>query len=290
MIIGGIELGGTKIVCGIGNELGEILDRFVIPTTIPNESLNKALNYFKDKNIERLGIGSFGPVDLNKESKTYGYITSTPKQGWENTDVLGFFKELNVPIYFDTDVNVACLGEVMCGAGKGLHNVIYGTIGTGIGFGIYQEGKLVHGLMHPETGHMLIQKREDDIFKGVCKYHSNCLEGLASGPAIEKRWGKKAEELYDNEKVWELEAYYLGQSLANCIMCYSPNKIILGGGVMHNSNLLELARKEVLNNLNGYINKNIIINHIDKYIVTPSLGDDSGLIGSLLLENIEINL
>ena len=286
MIIGGIELGGTKIVCGIGNEKGEVLDRFVILTASPNESLTKALNYFKDKNIEKLGIGSFGPIDLNKESKTYGYITTTPKVGWENTNVVGFFKELNVPIYFDTDVNVACLGEVILGAGKGLHSVVYVTVGTGIGFGVYQDGKLIHGLMHTEAGHMLIQKHEKDNFEGVCKYHSHCLEGLASGPAIEKRWGKKAEDLYDNEDVWKLEAYYLGQALANCIMCYSPQRIILGGGVMHNTNLLELVRKEVLNNLDGYIQKNEIINHIDDYIVIPSLDNNSGLIGSLLLGSI----
>ena len=286
MILGGIEMGGTKMVCAIGNEKGEILDRFVIPTTTPNETLPKILDYFKDKNIESLGIGCFGPIYLNKNSKTYGYITTTPKQGWENTDIVGYFKQLNVSIGFDTDVNAACLGEIKYGAGKGLDSVIYGTIGTGIGFGIYQEGKLVHGLMHPETGHMLIQIHKDDNYKGVCKYHSNCLESLASGPAIEKRWGKKTQDLYDDEEVWKLESYYLGQALANCIMCYSPQRIILGGGVMHTPGLIELIRKEVLNNLNGYIQKDEILKDIDNYIVLPELNDDSGIIGSLLLGSI----
>lgn len=285
MILGGIELGGTKMVCGIGNEKGEILDRFVIPTTTPEETLPKLLEYFKDKNIERLGIGSFGPIDLNKNSKTYGYITTTPKPGWENTDVVSYFKELNVPIGFDTDVNAACLGEVKFGAGKGLYNVIYGTIGTGIGFGVYQDGQLIHGLMHTETGHMLLQRRNDDNVESVCPFHSNCFEGLASGPAIEKRCNKKAEHLSDDDSVWELEAYYIGQALCNCIMCYSPQKIILGGGVMHNKKLLDIIRKETLKNLNGYIKKDEIINHIDEYIVTPKLGDDAGLVGSIEIMN-----
>lgn len=283
MLLGGIEMGGTKMVCAVGDENGNILDKCIFPTTTPQETLPKLLDYFKDKNIEALGIGSFGPIDLNKESNTYGYITTTPKQGWENTDVVGCFKSLNVPIGFDTDVNAACLGEVTYGAGKGLDSVIYGTIGTGIGFGVMLEGKLIHGLMHTETGHMLLQRHPSDTFNGVCNYHSNCFEGLASGPSIEKRWGKKAEKLYDNEEVWKLEAYYIGQALCNCIMCYSPKKIILGGGVMHNNKLLELIRKEVLKDLNEYIKKDEILKDIGNYIVLPKLGDNAGIIGSIEL-------
>lgn len=284
MKYGGIELGGTKMVAGIVDENNQLIDRFEIPTENPDETLNKLYEYFKDKNISSLGIASFGPIDLNKKSKTYGYITTTPKPHWANVDVLKYFKKLNVPIGFDTDVNGACLGEVIHGAGKNLNNVIYGTIGTGIGFGVHLEGKLLHGLMHPETGHMLMVKDEmDENFKGSCPYHDNCLETLASGPSIELRWHKKAYELYDNEKVWKLEAFYLGQALANCVLAYSPEKIILGGGVMHNESLLPLIRKEVLKNLNGYIKKDEILKDIDNYIVLPKLGDDAGLIGAIEL-------
>lgn len=290
MLYGGIELGGTKMVCGIADEAMNIIDRFVIDTTTPNETLTKLYEYFKDKNISSLGIASFGPVDLNENSNSYGYITTTPKPNWANVDVLKYFKPLNIPMGFDTDVNGACLGEVIHGAGKGLSNVIYATIGTGIGFGVYLNNELLHGLMHPETGHILLNKHElDKDFNGPCPYHNNCLETLASGPSIEKRWHKKAYDLYDNDEVWKLEAYYLGQALANCVMSYSPERIILGGGVMHNEVLLELVRKETLNYLNGYIKKDEILNHIDEYIVLPKLGDDAGVIGAVELGKIELS-
>lgn len=289
MRLGGIELGGTKMVCAISNENGEVLDRYTIPTTTPEETLPKLLDYFKDKNIDSLGIGSFGPVDLNKESNTYGYITTTPKPGWANNDVVGYFKQLNVPIGFDTDVNVACLGEVTYGAGKDIDSVIYGTIGTGIGFGVYLDGRLVHGLMHTETGHMLLSKHEKDKdFVGPCPFHDNCFESLASGPSIEKRYGTKAENLYDRDDVWQLEAYYIGQALCNCVMCYSPKKIILGGGVMHNEKLFDFVRKKTLKDINGYIKKDEILNHIDEYIVSPKLGDNAGILGACELGRLEL--
>ena len=290
MRLGGIEMGGTKMVCAIVDEFGTILDRFVVPTTTPQETLDELVNYFKGKNIDSLGIGSFGPIDLDKKSKTYGYITTTPKPGWANTDVLSPFKVLNVPIGFDTDVDAACVGEIYLGAGKGLDSVIYGTIGTGIGFGVYLEGKLIHGLMHTEAGHILLTKHEKDKdYIGPCPYHTNCFETLASGPSIEKRWGKKAEYLYCNDEVWELEAYYIGQALCDLIMCYSPKKIILGGGVMHNEKLLDLVRKETLKNLNGYIKRDEILDNIDNFIVTPDLKDNAGIIGCAQLGRIALN-
>ena len=283
MRYGGIELGGTKMVAGIEEE-GKLIDRIEIATEEPDKTLTRLNEYFKDKDISCLGIASFGPVDLNTRSKTYGYITTTPKPLWGNTDVLKYFRELNVPLGFDTDVNGACLGEVKRGAGQGLNSVIYGTIGTGIGFGVYLEGRLLHGLMHPETGHMLVKRHPDDEgFAGPCPYHKDCLETLASGPSIEKRWHKKAYELYDDEKVWKLEAFYLGQALANCVMCYSPQRIILGCGVMHNEELLKLIKEETLKNLNGYIKKDEILKDIDSYIVLPELGDNAGLIGAIEL-------
>ena len=284
MLLGGIEMGGTKMVCAIGNEYGEILDRFVLPTTTPQETLTKLFEYFVDKNIDSLGIGSFGPIDLDKSSKTYGYITTTPKPGWANVDVLSYFKSLNVPIGFDTDVNAACIGEVTYGAAKGLDSAIYGTIGTGIGFGVYLDGRLIHGLMHTETGHILLQKHElDKDFIGPCPYHTSCFETLASGPSIEKRYGKKAEYLIENKEVWELESYYIGQALCDCIMSYSPKRIILGGGVMHTPGLIELVRQKTLEFLNGYIKKDEILNNIDEYIVLPKLKDDAGIIGTMKL-------
>ena len=283
-LYGGIELGGTKMVLAVSDDSGTLYDRISIPTTSPEETLSKLHDYFVDKNIVSLGIASFGPVDLNKKSDTYGFIATTPKAGWQNTDVLGYFKDLNVPLGFDTDVNGACLGEVKYGAGKGLSNLIYGTIGTGIGFGIYLNNQLLHGLSHPETGHMLLRKHEiDKDFHGPCPFHDNCLETLASGPSIEKRWHKSARELYDNKDVWNLEAYYISEALVNCILCYSPERIILGGGVMHNEELIKLIRTKVLEKLNNYIKKEEITEHIDEYIVLPGLKDDAGIIGAIEL-------
>ena len=283
-LYGGIELGGTKMVLAVSDDEGTLFDRISIPTTTPEETLRRLHDYFSDKKILSLGIASFGPVDLNKDSDTYGYITSTPKVLWQNTDVLGCFKDLNVPLGFDTDVNGACLGEVRYGAGKGLSNVIYGTIGTGVGFGIYLNNQLLHGLSHPETGHMLLRKHEiDKDFHGPCPFHDNCLETLASGPSIEKRWHKSARELYDNKQVWDLEAYYISEALVNCILCYSPERIILGGGVMHNEELVKLIRIKVLEKLNNYIKKEEITEHIDEYIVLPGLKDNAGIVGAIEL-------
>ena len=283
-LYGGIELGGTKMVLAVSDDDGTLFDRVSIPTTTPEETLSRLHDYFSDKKILSLGIASFGPVDLNKNSETYGYITSTPKVLWQNTDVLGYFKDLNVPLGFDTDVNGACLGEVKYGAGKGLSNVIYGTIGTGVGFGIYLNNQLLHGLLHPETGHMLLRKHEiDKDFHGPCPFHDNCLETLASGPSIEKRWHKSARELYDDKQVWDLEAYYISEALVNCILCYSPERIILGGGVMHNEELVKLIRIKVLEKLNNYIKKEEITEHIDEYIVLPGLNDNAGIVGAIEL-------
>ena len=172
-------------------------------------TLTEIIDYFKKREIEALGIGCFGPVDLDRDSDMYGHITKTPKQGWENCDMVGVFREaLQVPVGFDTDVNGAVLGEVTWGAAQGCGNAIYITIGTGVGVGVYSNGALLHGLVHPEAGHMLLQKHPKDTYKGRCPYHPNCVESLASGPAIEERWGKKAAELADRSEVWEMEAYY----------------------------------------------------------------------------------
>lgn len=284
MRIGGIEAGGTKMVCAVGDEKGELFERVTIPTRLPEETFEEMIRYFSDKQIEALGIGCFGPVDLNRSSATYGFITSTPKPGWKNTDVVGRFqKALSVPVGFDTDVNGAILGEVMLGAAKGCENAIYITVGTGIGVGVYVNGGLLHGLVHPEGGHILLAKHPKDTYSGKCPYHGCCFEGLASGPAIEERWGKKAELLADEMNVWELESYYIAQAITNYILTYSPQKIILWGGVMHQNQLFEQIRAKVPELLSGYIQHPAVTEKIADYIVPPALGDNPGILGAIQL-------
>ncbi|NLK27183.1 MAG: ROK family protein [Clostridiales bacterium] len=288
MLFGALEAGGTKMVMAIGNENGEILDRVSIPTETPDITVPRIIDYFKGKNIEALGIGSFGPVDLDRQSETYGYITSTPKLAWANYDILGNIKkELQIPIGFDTDVNAAALGEATWGSIKGLSSGIYITIGTGVGVGVYMDGRLLHGMLHPEAGHVLLSKHPEDDFEGVCPYHPNCMEALASGPSLEKRWNKKAYDLADNNKVWELEAYYIAQGLVNYILTLSPHRIVLGGGVMHQKQLFPLIRSQVVKLLNGYV-KTKQIENIDEYIVPPSLNDNQGIMGCIQLAKMEL--
>ena len=283
MRLGALEAGGTKMVCAIGDENGNIFEQVSIPTTTPEETMPKLISYFKDKEIEALGIGCFGPIDPDPRSKTYGYITSTPKLAWADYNIVGAFKEaLGCPVGFDTDVNGSVLGEVTFGQAKDKNCVIYITIGTGIGAGIYIEGKLLHGMLHPEAGHVLMHRRNDDSYEGKCPYHKTCFEGLAAGPAIEERWGSKAFELKDRDEVWDLEAYYIAQALSNYILTLSPQMIILGGGVMHQEQLFPLIRKYVAEMLNGYI-KTEELENIESYIVPASLNDDQGIMGCLEL-------
>ncbi|MFB9757536.1 ROK family protein [Ectobacillus funiculus] len=285
MLFGAIEAGGTKFVCGIGSEYGEILEKFTIPTTTPNETMERVIGYFKGKHFDAIGIGSFGPVDLHKSSSTYGYITSTPKPYWGQFNFLGEIqKEFPIPIGFDTDVNAAALGEKEWGAARDVDSCMYMTVGTGIGVGAVVNGELLHGLTHPEMGHIFIRRHEKDLFEGSCPYHKDCLEGMASGYAIEKRWGKKGIELARTAKVWELEAYYLAQAIANYILILSPKKIVLGGGVMKQQQLISMIRNRVTGLLNGYLqHENITSGQIEDYIVLPSLGENAGLCGALAL-------
>lgn len=284
MIIGGIEAGGTKMVCAIGNEDGEIFNRKSIPTETPDVTIPKLIDFLQSEGIEALGIGCFGPIDLDKNSVTYGSITSTPKLAWRNYNIVQVFKDaLKVPVGFDTDVNGAALGEATWGAAKNCEVSIYITIGTGIGVGICINGTPLHGLIHPEAGHILINRHKDDRYQGSCPYHTNCMEGLASGPAIEDRWNKKGYELAEQSEVWELEAYYIAQAITNYILTLSPNKIILWGGVMHQPQLFPLVRENVIANLNGYLNSGVIQKDIDHYIIPPALGDNPGIMGALRL-------
>jgi len=286
MLYGALEAGGTKMVTAIINEKGEVLNRASFPTETPETTMPVLIDWFKERKPDALGIGTFGPADPDETSPTYGYITSTPKLAWKNYNILGAFRvALNIPIGFDTDVNAAALGEASFGCMKGLSDGIYITIGTGVGVGVLTNGKLLHGMLHPEAGHILLATNPKDSFEGCCPYHKNCFEGLAAGPAIEKRWGKKAVELKDVPEVWELEAEYIAKALVNYILILSPKKIVLGGGVMHQLQLFPLIRKKTAELLNGYINTKEI-HDIDNYIVPASLNDNQGILGcAKLAEN-----
>jgi fructokinase len=271
------------MVCAIGNENGEILEQKSIPTTTPEETMPAILEYFKDKEIASIGIACFGPIDLNKNSETYGYITSTPKIPWRNYNIVGAVKDaLKIPVGFDTDVNGSLLGEVTWGCAKGLTDAVYFTIGTGVGAGIMTNGKMLHGMLHPEAGHVKMVPRSGDTYKGKCPYHGTCFEGMAAGPAIEERWGAKAVQLADREEVWDLESYYIAQALMGIVLTLSPQKIILGGGVMHQKQLFSMIREKMLKELNGYIQAKELTD-IDNYIVPASLNDDQGIMGCIKL-------
>lgn len=285
MRFGTLEAGGTKMVLSIGNEHNELLEQTSMPTEAPEKTIPAMIDWFRGRDIVSLGIGTFGPVDLREDSPTYGYITKTPKPGWSDQPLLPAMRDaLGVPSLIDTDVNAAALAEWKLGAAQGLNSCMYVTVGTGIGAGLVVEGKMVHGLVHPELGHMLLRQEEGDPApEGFCPYHRGCLEGLAAGPAIEKRWGKKAVELPPDHEAWDLEAAYLAQMCVNAICSFSPEKIILGGGVMQQKHLFPRIRKRTQELLNGYIQHRAILEGIDDYIVEPGLGTRSGATGALLL-------
>lgn len=285
MRLGALEAGGTKMVCALGDELGNVIERASFPTRMPEETISNIIQYFKDKQIEALGISSFGPLNLDEASLNFGDITTTPKPGWANYPLRRTLMEaLQIPVGIDTDVNGAALAEARLGAGKGLDSLVYYTIGTGVGGGAVVEGKLLHGLVHPEMGHMLLRPSKDDPAPhGFCPYHDGCLEGMANGPAIEKRWGVSAKDLPEDHIAWDVEAEYLAQMCANTTLILSPKKIVLGGGVMHQLHLFPKIRKRTQELLNGYVAHKAILENIDSYIVPPALGDNAGAAGSLLL-------
>jgi fructokinase len=282
MYYGAIEAGGTKFVCAVGLENGEILEKIRIETTMPKETLGAVIDFFRKYSLKAIGIGSFGPIDINRNSKTYGFITSTPKKGWTNYPIVKTIQEaFSVPIFFNTDVNVAALGELEKGAAKGLDSCLYITVGTGIGAGAVVQGQLLEGFSHPEMGHILVRRHANDTYEGKCPFHKDCLEGLASGPAVEERWGKKAVDLADRMQVWEMEAYYIAQALMQYMLILAPKKIILGGGIMKQRQLFPLVRQKVKDLLNGYLAFPEILDNLEAYIVPPALGDDAGIIGAL---------
>ncbi len=275
-MFGAIEAGGTKFVCGMGTGPDD-LRTIQIPTTSPEKTTEAVIAYFRNAPLKALGIASFGPIDLHPDSPTYGYITSTPKLAWRNYNLLGSIKQaLNVPAGFDTDVNGAALGEARWGAAQGLTDFIYLTVGTGVGGGGVVNGKALHGTLHPEMGHIRVPHDvARDPYPGACPYHGDCIEGLTSGPAIEARWGRRAGDLPEDHPAWALEAHYLGLALANWACTLSPQKIILGGGVMQQAHLFALIRKELAELLNGYITP--------PEVVPPELGSRAGILGALAL-------
>jgi fructokinase len=261
--------------------------RQTFPTETPEITMERMLSFFKEAHIEALGIGCFGPLDLHPDSPTFGWITTTPKLGWAQYNILeAFQKGLGIPVALDTDVNCSALGEAAWGASKGLSDSVYITIGTGIGMGIITNGSLLHGMLHSEGGHMPLSKHPSDTYAGCCPYHPCCLEGMASGPAIEGRWGRKGSELANRKEVWELEAYYIGQALTSVILLLSPMRIILGGGVMYQKQLMPMIRRNVAGALGGYLQTKELAD-MEHYIVRPDLGDDQGILGALqLLTNL----
>ncbi|WP_370295641.1 ROK family protein [Rossellomorea marisflavi] len=279
-MLGAIEAGGTKFVCAVGDEQGTIIDRVQIPTTLPEETIPKVIEFFSKHPVKAIGIGSFGPIDVNRESASYGNVTSTPKVGWKDYPFVQAIKDaIPVPVGFNTDVNAAALGEATFGAAKGLDSCLYITVGTGIGAGAVVQGNLLQGLSHPEMGHILIRRHEDDPYEGKCPYHKDCLEGLAAGPAIEARWGVKGDQLVDKGEVWEMEGYYIAQALMQYIVIISPKKIILGGGVMKQRQIFPIIYKHLEKMINGYVD----LPPLEEYIVSPGLGDNAGITGSLML-------
>ena len=290
MLVGGIEAGGTKFVCSVGTGPEELRADTRFPTTTPDETLSRAISFFKEQEAQEeplsaIGVASFGPVDPDPDSSTFGFITSTPKTDLANTDFVGALRDhFHVPVGFDTDVNGAALAEGKWGAAAGLHTFIYLTIGTGIGGGAMVNGRLLHGLIHPEMGHIRLHHDwERDPFPGNCPYHGDCLEGMAAGPALEERWGQKGQELEPGHPAWDLEAEYLAQALQSLVCVLSPQRIIMGGGVMNQPELITKVREKTATYLNDYIQHPAITDHINEYIVPPALGGRAGVLGAIAL-------
>jgi fructokinase len=287
-LFGAVEAGGTKFVCAIADEGGTLLTESRFPTADPESTLARVRDFFKlgyrDSAPAALGVACFGPVILDRHAANYGFIGNTPKAGWSNIDVAVMLaREFSCPVGFDTDVNAAALAEHRWGAGSDTQNLVYVTVGTGIGGGVLIEGAPLHGLMHPEIGHIHPRRHElDSSFAGVCPFHGDCLEGLASGPAIFARTGSELQHLDAAHAQWEIEADYLGQLCAQLVLTLSPQRIILGGGVMAES-LFPLVRRRTLHWLGGYIDRREILSSIERYIVPPALGARAGVLGALCL-------
>jgi fructokinase len=293
---GAVEAGGTKFVVAIGNDRGEILAQERFPTADPTSTLAAAHAFMRQRSqafgaLAAIGVASFGPVELDRTSARYGFIGQSPKAGWSRTDIAGSFaREFECPVGFDTDVNAAALAEHRWGAARDVKNLVYVTIGTGIGGGVVVDGAPIHGLMHPEIGHIYPRRHPLDLrFDGVCPFHGDCLEGVASGPAILARTGASLQQLDGAHPQWEIEADYLGQLCAQLVVTVSPQRIVMGGGVMSQARLLPLIRPRLRHWLGGYIDRSEILRGVDRYVVAPELGDHAGVLGALVLAMDAVN-
>jgi fructokinase len=285
-IYGGVETGGTWIVCGLGTGPGEIVAQETFRTAQPRETLDRIAGFFEaHPRPAAIGVGSFGPVDLDPRSPTWGHVTTTPKPGWAHTSVASALRDrLGIPVSFDTDVNAAAIAEHRWGAGRDAESLCYLTVGTGIGAGLVIDGRPRHGLIHPEVGHMRIPRdRERDPFAGVCPVHGDCWEGLASGKAIRERWGADPAELADDHPAWELEAEYLALGILSIVCVISPHRVIAGGGVMERASLLPAIGLRLRGLLAGYLESAMLGDEIDRYLVAPELGDRAGVLGAIAL-------
>jgi fructokinase len=289
-LIGAVEAGGTKFVCAIGDETGRLLSEERFPTTDPQATFAAMLGSLRRQSAARetlaaIGVGSFGPVELDRSAAHYGYILRTPKPGWSMIDLMGTLeREFSCPIGFDTDVNAAAIAEHRWGAARGAQDVVYVTVGTGIGGGTLVAGKPVHGLLHPEIGHLYPRRHPADRdFTGVCPFHGDCLEGLASGPAILARSGASLDRLEEHDPQWDIQADYLGQLCMTLVLTTSPRRIVMGGGVMSQLRLLPMIRARVKDLLHGYVDRPEVLERLDEFIVAPSLGAQAGVLGALAL-------
>jgi fructokinase len=296
-LFGGIEAGGTKFVCLVGSAPDKLVEEKRFPTMDPDETIAKVIEFFapyaKKGELAAVGIASFGPLDLNRASQTYGYITTTPKPGWKQVDLCGRVKRaLKIPVAFDTDVNAAAYGEqYWTPENHALDPFLYMTVGTGIGVGVIVNGLPLHGLIHTEAGHFALPHDwQRDPFPGVCPYHGDCLEGLASGPSLNKRWNQDAKTLPDEHPAWDLEAEYIALALVNLIYAYSPLRIVLGGGVPQHAGLHQMVRRKVQKFINGYVQSPMVLDNIDTYIVPPTLGNRSGVLGAIAMAITEHRL
>ena len=283
----GIEAGGTKFNCVVARSPTEVIARATFPTTTPEETLLATSDFFIEQSrthgeLTSLGLACFGPIDLHIDSPQYGHITATPKKYWSNCDVVSHYENaLSIPVVFDTDVNGAALGEQLYGAARGLDDFVYVTIGTGIGAGVVANGRPINGMIHTEIGHMLVSReRERGTFKNICPFHESCLTSVAAGPAIEARWGKKGNDLPEDHEAWDLEAYYLAVMCFNLTLCFSPNRIILGGGVMKQTQLYPKVRQHFKELMNGFMLPSV---SLQEYIVAPGLPERSGEVGAIAL-------
>lgn len=286
MTYGAIEAGGTKFVCAVGTGPDDVRAHTLFPTTTPAETLERTIAFFREhtSTLSALGIGAFGPVDLRTGSDTYGCILETPKPDWSYTDlVTPLHDAFEIPIALENDVNAAAIGEHTWGAAQDVDTFIYLTVGTGIGGGLMVNGECVHGLLHPEMGHIRTRRAPGDDFEGTCPFHGDCLEGMACGPAIEARWGQPGHKLPADHEAWTVQAHYLAHALVHYILVGAPQRLILGGGVMKQTQLFDAVRARVQNLLADYIRAPEVLDDIDAYIVPPGLGDRAGVLGALAM-------